>query len=136
MEEEIASNNTWILVKRPPNKKLIACKRIYKLKKEVPETPRYKARLVGEGFTQKEIIDFNNVFSLVVKHILINVLLAITTFSDLELNQIDVKTAFLHENLNEEILMTQLKGFIEEGTKDTVCLLKKSFYRLKQSPRQ
>lgn len=106
------------------------------LKEEVPETLKYKARLVAEGSTQNERIDFNEVFLLMVKHILISVLLAITTFSDLELNQIDIKTTFLHENLNKEILMTQLKDFIEEGTKDTICLLKKSFYRLKQSPRQ
>lgn len=84
------------------------------LKEEASETPKYKARLVAERSTQKERIDFNEVFLLMVKHILISVLLAIKTFSDLE-----------------EILMTQLKGFIEERTKDTVYLLKKSFYRLK-----
>ncbi|KAH9679596.1 hypothetical protein KPL71_026196 [Citrus sinensis] len=56
----------------------------------------------------------------------IRVLLAITAFKDLELDQMDVKTAFLHGSLEEEILMDQPEGFIEEGTQDMVCLLKRS----------
>ena len=56
-----------------------------------------------------------------VKHSSIRVLLAITTFYDLELDQKDVKTTFLHGNLDEKILMTQLKDFIEERTKNMVC---------------
>ncbi|KAH9667833.1 hypothetical protein KPL70_021191 [Citrus sinensis] len=114
MEEEMASlkkNNTWVLVQRPTGRRLVGCKRIFKLKKGVAgsESVRYKARLVAKLFTQKEGIDFN---------------------------EMDVKTAFLHGNLEEEILMAQLEGFIEEGTKDMVCLLKKNLYGLKQSPQQ
>ncbi|KAH9770959.1 hypothetical protein KPL71_012540 [Citrus sinensis] len=97
---------------------------------------RYKARLAAKGFTQKHGVDFNEVFSLVVKYSSIRVLLAITAFNDLELDQMDVKTAFLHGSLEEEILMDQPEGFVEEGTEDMVCLLKKSLYGLKQSPRQ
>lgn len=100
------------------------------------EQPRFKARLVAKGFTQKKEVDFKEVFSLVVMHSSIRVLLAITASLDLELDQIDVKTTFLHGNLDEEIFMSQPEGFIEEGIEGKVCLLKKSLYGLKQSPRQ
>lgn len=100
------------------------------------EQPRFKARLAVKGFTQKKEVDFKEVFSLVVMHSSIRVLLAITASLDLELDQIDVKTTFLHENLDEEIFMSQPEGFIEEGIEGKVCLLKKSLYGLKQSPRQ
>ena len=91
---------------------------------------------MAKGFTQKHGVDFNEVFSPVVKYNSIRVLLAITTFNDLELDQMDVKTAFLHGSLEEEILMDQLEGFVEEGTEDMVCLMKRNLYELKQSPRQ
>ena len=55
---------------------------------------------------------------------------------DLELEQIDVKTAFLHGDLKEKIYMTQLEGFEVEGKEQLVCRLKKSIYGLKQAPRQ
>ncbi|KAH9678731.1 hypothetical protein KPL71_025836 [Citrus sinensis] len=108
-------------------KTLVGCKWIFKLNEGVSggEPVRYEAKLVAKGFIQKEEIDFNEVFSPVVKHSSIRVLLAITTFFELELNQMDVKTAFLHGNLKKEILMAQPEGFIEEGTEDMVCLLKK-----------
>ncbi|KAH9680700.1 hypothetical protein KPL71_026653 [Citrus sinensis] len=141
MNEEIISlkkNNTWTLVKKPQDKKLVGCKWIYKIKEGTAdgELPRHKARLVAKGFTQKHGVDFNEVFSPVVKYSSIRVLLAITAFNDLELDQMDVKTAFLHGSLEEEILMEQPEGFVEEGTEDMICLLKKSLYGLKQSPRQ
>ncbi|KAH9678735.1 hypothetical protein KPL71_025836 [Citrus sinensis] len=116
-----------VLVQRLAGKTLVGCKWIFKLNEGVSggEPVRYEAKLVAKGFIQKEEIDFNEVFSPVVKHSSIRVLLAITTFFELELNQMDVKTAFLHGNLKKEILMAQPEGFIEEGTEDMVCLLKK-----------
>ena len=84
-----------------------------------------------------EGIDYHEVFSLVVKHKIIRVLLAMVSALDLELEQLDVKTTFLHENLEEQIYMSQLEGFLDSGTKDHDCQLKKkSLYRLKQSSRQ
>ncbi|GJX33968.1 retrotransposon protein, putative, ty1-copia subclass [Tanacetum coccineum] len=99
------------------------------------QKPRYKARLVAWGFTQRAWIDYNEVFSPVVRHTSIMVILSLTTCEDYELEQLDVKTAFLHGNLEETIYMRQPPGF-EEGTGNKVCLLKKSLYGLKQSPRQ
>ena len=81
-------------------------------------------------------MDYSEVFSPVVKYSSIRVLLAITTYHDLELDQMDVKTAFLHGNLEEEIYMEQPEGFIQMESENMVCLLKKSLYGLKQSPRQ
>ncbi|GJS82563.1 retrotransposon protein, putative, ty1-copia subclass [Tanacetum coccineum] len=99
------------------------------------QKPRYKARLVARGFTQRAGIDYNEVYSHVVRHTSIRVLLSLTACEDYELEQLDVKTAFLHGNLEETIYMRQPPGF-EEGTSNKVCLLKKSLYGLKQSPRQ
>ncbi|KAK2447548.1 secreted RxLR effector protein [Trifolium repens] len=139
MEEEMLSlekNQTWELVPLPKNKRVVGSKWVFKRKEGIPgvEAPRYKARLVAKGFTQVEGIDYNEIFSPVVKHCSIRVLMAIVNMYDLELEQMDVKTAFLHGELEETIYMQQPEGFVEDNSK--VCLLKKSLYGLKQSPRQ
>lgn len=139
MTEELRSlekNRTWILVDPPKNQKIIGCKWIYKRKEGIPgiENARFKARLVAKGFTQVEGVDFHEIFSPVVKHCSIRILLSIVTQFDLNLEQLDVKTAFLHGDLEETIYMHQPEGFVEDRSK--VCLLKKSLYGLKQSPRQ
>uniref|UniRef100_A0A2N9GF09 Integrase catalytic domain-containing protein n=1 Tax=Fagus sylvatica TaxID=28930 RepID=A0A2N9GF09_FAGSY len=71
-----------------------------------------------------------------VGHTSIRAVLALVAHQDLELEQLDVKTAFLHGNLEEEIFMVQPKGFKQPGTENLVCRLMKSLYGLKQSPRQ
>ena len=133
--ESLQKNRTWKLVDLPKENRVISCKWIFKRKEGIPgvEAPRFKARLVARGFTQVEGVDYNEIFSLVVKHCSIRILLAIVNQFDLELEQIDVKTAFLHGDLEEIIYMQQPEGFSEEEGK--VCLLKKSLYGLKQSPR-
>jgi len=85
---------------------------------------------------RNKIIDYNEIFSPVVNQISIWMLLAIVAQFDLELKQMDVKTAFLHGELEEKIYMKQPKTYIQEGKENKVCLLKKSLYELKQSPRQ
>ena len=92
--------------------------------------------MVAKGYSQVHGVDFNDVFSPVVKHSSLRVLLALVVMYDLELEQLDMKTAFLHGELEEQINMEQSHGFEIEGKKDHVCLLKKSLYGLKQSPRQ
>ncbi|GJS34884.1 retrovirus-related pol polyprotein from transposon TNT 1-94 [Tanacetum coccineum] len=111
MEEEMDSlrkNKTWELVDHPAGQKRVSCKWLFKIKEGIEgvQKARYKARLVARGFTQRAYY---------------------------ELEQLDVKTAFLHGNLEEVIYMKQPPGY-EQGNK--VCLLKKSLYGLKQSPRQ
>ena len=91
---------------------------------------------MAKGYSQVQGIDFNEVFSPVVKHTSIRILLSLVATKDLELEQLDVKTAFLHGDLDEQIYMHQPEGFVVPGKEDHVCLLKKSLYGLKQSPRQ
>ena len=141
MDDEMQSlrkNNTWELVQLPKGKKTIGCKWIYAKKEGFPSKKdvRYKARLVAKGYAQKEGIDYNEVFSPVVKHSSIRILLALVAQLNLELVQLDVKTAFLHGDLEEEIYITQPEGYKVAGKEDWVCKLKKSLYGLKQSPRQ
>ncbi|CAJ2628030.1 unnamed protein product [Trifolium pratense] len=112
MNEEMLSlekNQTWKLVPLPKNKRVVGSKWVFKRKEGIPgvEAPRYKARLVAKGFTQVEGIDYNEIFSPVVKHCSIRVLMAIVNMYDLELEQMDVKTAFLHGELEETIYMQQ-----------------------------
>jgi hypothetical protein len=94
---------------------------------------RYKERLVEKGYSQKEGIDFHEIFSPVVKLVSIHVVLALVVLLDLELEKLDVKTTFLHGDLDEEIYMEQPKGFVQDHKRRFVCKLKKSLYGLKQS---
>ncbi|KAH9750986.1 hypothetical protein KPL71_014098 [Citrus sinensis] len=126
MEEEMKSlhqNQTWELVELPKGKRAIGNKWVYTKKQGSPNqlTPRYKARLVAKGFAQKEGIDYNEVFSPVVKHTSIRILLALVAEYELELAQLDVKTAFLHGDLEEEIYMIQPCGFRVAGKENHVC---------------
>ncbi|KAH9791941.1 CCHC-type domain-containing protein [Citrus sinensis] len=82
------------------------------------EPMKFKARLVAKGYTQNEGIYFKEVFSPVVRHASIRVILAITAVQDMELDQLDVKTAFLHGRLEEEILMSQPEGYEFPGKED------------------
>eukprot|EP00262_Sarcandra_glabra_P002867 TRINITY_DN13256_c0_g2_i3.p1 TRINITY_DN13256_c0_g2~~TRINITY_DN13256_c0_g2_i3.p1 ORF type:complete len:150 (-),score=28.25 TRINITY_DN13256_c0_g2_i3:17-415(-) len=124
--DSLYKNQTWELTKLPKGKRAIGCKWVYKQKSESGGT-RYKARLVAKGYAQKEGVDYNEVFSPVVKHTSIRVLLSIVAQLDLELEQLDVKTTFLHGDL-EEIYMTQPEGFKVLGKESLVCKLKKSLY--------
>ena len=100
------------------------------------EKERFKARLVAKGYSQRKGIDYDEVFSPVVRHTSIRIILALVASYDLELEQLDVKTAFLHGDLEEVIFMEQPEGFKQPETEHMVCRLKKSLYGLKQSPRQ
>ena len=81
-----------------------------------------------KGYTQWEGFDYNEVFSPVVKHLSIQILLALVAQYELDLDQLNVKTAFLHGDLDEEIYMSQPMGFKTAGKENMVCKLKKSLY--------
>ncbi|GJR00050.1 retrovirus-related pol polyprotein from transposon TNT 1-94 [Tanacetum coccineum] len=90
----------------PGGRKPIRNKWVYKIKKNGnDQVERYHARLVVKGYAQKEGIDFNEIFSPVVKMTTIRVVLAMCATYDLHLEQLDVKTTFLHGNIEEEIYM-------------------------------
>ncbi|KAE8692332.1 hypothetical protein F3Y22_tig00110840pilonHSYRG00095 [Hibiscus syriacus] len=114
MNEEMQSlqkNQTWKLASLPKGKKAIGCKWVYAKNNGFPDKNniRYKARLVAKGYAQTEGVDYN---------------------------EMDVKTAFLHGDLDEEINMTQPDGFKVAEKEEMMCKLEKSLYGLKQSPRQ
>ena len=108
MQEEMNSlhkNKTYELVELPKGKKALRNKWVFKLKKNSEKLVKYKARLVVKGFSQKHGVDFDEIFSPVVKMSSIRVVLGLVASLDLELEQLDVKTAFLHGDLEEEIYM-------------------------------
>ena len=136
--DSLRKNHTWDYVERPKDHKVIGCRWIHKLKPGIPgvEKPRHKSRLVAKGYAQTEGVDYNEIFAPVVKHVSIRLLLSAVVNYDLELEQLDVKTAFLHGILKEKVFMEQPEGYIQKGKENMVCLLKKSLYGLKQSPRE
>ena len=97
---------------------------------------KFKARLVAKGFKQKADLDFFDTFSPVTRITSIRLLIAIAAIFDLKIHQMDVKTAFLNGDLEEEIYMDQPEGFVESGQESKVCKLIKSLYGLKQAPKQ
>nr|KAJ0186750.1 hypothetical protein LSAT_V11C900460560 [Lactuca sativa] len=135
--DSIMHNNTWILADLPPGCKALGCKWILKRKMKVDGTiDKYKAGLVIQGFRQKEGIDFFDTYAPVARISTIRLLLALAAIHNLVIHQMDVKTAFLNGDLDEEIYMKQPKGFVMPGNEHKVCKLKKSLYGLKQAPKQ
>ena len=124
MHEEMGSlqkNGTYQLVELPKGKRPLKCKWVFKLKKDGNgKLVRYKARSVVKGFEQKKGIDFDEIFSPVVKMTSIRTILSIAASLDLEVEQLDGKTAFLHGDLEEKIYMEQPEGFEVSGKKHMV----------------
>jgi hypothetical protein len=115
-------NGTWELGKLPEGAKALSMKWVYKIKRDAQgNVERYKARLVAKGYLQREGIDFEEVYAPVSKHTTLCALLAVVAERDLVLHQLDVKTAFLNEELEEEIYMLQAQGY-EEGGPQMVLL--------------
>ena len=130
------SNQVWDLVKAPNGIKPVDSKWVYKRKRGVDgKVETFKVRLVVKGYTQKEGIDYDETFSPVAMLKSIRILLSIAAHYDYEIWQTDVKTALLNGNLEEEIYMLQLEGFIAKNQEHMVCKLKRSIYGLKQASR-
>ncbi|KAK0577350.1 hypothetical protein LWI29_031736 [Acer saccharum] len=127
MQSEIESmfdNKVWSLVDLPKGIKPIGCKWVYKRKIGMDgKVETFKARLVAKGYTQKEGIDYEETFSPVAMLKSIRILLSIAASLDLEIWQMDIKTAFLNGSLDESIYMMQPEGFIEKGQMEKVCKL-------------
>ena len=139
MDEEMAAlqrNQTWDLVPLLEGPKLFGCKWVFKRKMGSDGSiEKYKARLVIKVYSQVEGVDYGEIFSPVAKMTSIRFLLSIAAAYDLEIEQMDVKTPFLHGDLEEEIYMSQPEHYVVKGKSHLVCKLKKSLYGLKQSPR-
>ena len=99
----------------PVGKKALHNKWIYRIKNKHDSSKRYKAKLVVNGFQQKEGIDYIEIFSLVVKMSTIRLVLGMVAAENLHLEQLDVKTVFLYGDLEEDLYMIQPKGFTVQG---------------------
>ena len=139
MESEYSSllkNDTWELVPPPEGKNIVGSRWVLKVKRnEDGSVDRFKARLVAQGYSQVKGLDYDEVFSPVARNTSVRSLLALANAHDLEIHQMDVKTAFLNGALDCEIYMSQPEGFVDPYRPSHVCKLKKSIYGLKQSAR-
>ena len=129
--DAMRKNKTWELVDRPADRKVVKCKWVFKHKAD----GRYRARLVAKGFTQVEGVDYQETFSPVARYESIRFLLALAAQEDWEIHSMDVKSAFLNGDLDEEIYMEQPEGFAAPGQENKVCRLFKAIYGLKQASR-
>ena len=103
--DSLLKNKTWDLYKLHVGKKALQNKWVYRLKEEEGGNKRFKARLVVKGFSQKKGIDFDEIFSPVVKMTSIRIILSIVATANLHSEKIDAKSSFLHGDLGEEIYM-------------------------------
>ncbi|CAJ2667746.1 unnamed protein product [Trifolium pratense] len=139
MEEEmsmIQKNKTWELVDKPEDRNIIGVKWVFRTKLNADcSINKYKARLVVKGYAQIFGVDYSETFAPVSRLDTIRLVLAIAAQKGWKVFQLDVKSAFLNGDLQEEIYVEQPEGFAVQGGEDKVYLLKKALYGLKQAPR-
>ena len=134
--QSIMKNDVWDIVLKPENKSVVSSKWIYKIKHATEGSiEKYKARFVARGFSQKEGIDYEETFAPVARYTSIRTIMALAPMMKWDLHQMDVKTAFLSDVIEEEVYIEQPQGFEVEDRVTHVCKLKKALYGLKQSPR-
>ena len=134
--DQIKKNKTWELVPRPSQKNVIGTKWVFKNKlDENRKIVRNKARLVCKGYAQIEGIDFDETFAPIARLESIRMFLALAVYKSFKIYQMEVKSAFLNGNLEEEVFIEQPDGFILSDDPNMVCKLRKALYGLKQAPR-
>jgi hypothetical protein len=134
--QSIMKNEVWEIVPRPKEKSLVSSKWVYKIKHAANRSmDKYKARFVARGFSQKEGEDYDETFSPVARYTSIRAIISLATSMGWNLHQMDVKTTFLNEAIEEEVYIEQPQGFEVHSRDNHVCKLKKSLYGLKQAPR-
>ena len=125
------------LCELPPGWKAVGCCWVYRIKTNSDGTvEHYKAHLVAQGFSQKPHLDYTETFAPVAKFASLHTVLALAAAEDMEVHHMDISSAFLNGDLEEETYMAQPEGFAAVGQEHLVCCLKKSIYGLKQSPQQ
>ena len=132
MQEEMNSlwkNDTYELIELLKGRKTLKNKWVFKLKNDDKKLLKYKARLVLKGFGQKQGIDFDKIFSLIVKMCSIRVIIRLAVSMNLEWSNSMLRLYFCIV-----IFMEQLEGFGVKGKENMVCKLKKILYGLKQAP--
>ncbi|GJS83640.1 putative ribonuclease H-like domain-containing protein [Tanacetum coccineum] len=139
MQEELLQfklQQVWTLVDLPNGKRAIGTKWVYRNKKdERGIVIKNKARLVAQGYTQEEGIDYDEVFAPVARIEAIRLFLAYASFKDFVVYQMDVKSAFLYGKIEEEVYVCQPPGFEDPDFPDRVYKVEKALYGLHQAPR-
>ena len=139
MDDEIDSikrNDTWEIFDLPDGQQTIGIKWVFKTKlKENGKVEKYKTRLVAKGYKQQHGIDYTEVFSPVGRYDTIRLVVALAEQNSWEIFQLDVKSAFLHGHLEEQVFVEQPPGYVKAGNEHKVYRLKKALYGLKQAPR-
>ncbi|GJY71310.1 putative ribonuclease H-like domain-containing protein [Tanacetum coccineum] len=139
MQEEMQQfkfQNVWILVDLPEGKYAIGTKWILKNKRDARGiVVRNKARLVAQGHRQEEGIDYDEVFAPVARIEAIRLFLAFASYMGFMVYQMDVKSAFLYGSIDEEVYVTQPKGFVDPQYPKKVYKVVKALYGLHQAPR-
>ncbi|GKC98793.1 putative ribonuclease H-like domain-containing protein [Tanacetum coccineum] len=139
MQDELLQfklQQVWTLVDLPYGKRAIGTKWIYRNKKDKRGiVVRNKARLVAQGYTQEEGIDYDEVFAPVARIEAIRLFLAYASFKDFVVYQMDVKSAFLYGKIEEEVYVRQPPGFEDPEFADRVYKVEKALYGLHQAPR-
>ena len=132
----LMDNNTWTLVNEPEDQQVLPGKWVYKVKYGADgQVDKLKARYVAKGYAQVEGLDFFDTYAPTCKPETFRILLATAAQKDLQLGQMDVKSAYLHSNIEEEIYLEQPQGFVKKANsgQKLVCKLNKSIYGLKQA---
>jgi hypothetical protein len=133
--QSIEENKTWSLVDLLPGHKPIGLKWVFKVKRDEHGTiVKHKERLVAKGYVQRPGIDFDEVFTPVARLESVRMLLAVVAHEGWEVHHMDVKSAFLNGDLQEEVYVAQPAGFVVEGAEHMVLKLKKALYGLRQAP--
>ncbi|GJW05808.1 putative ribonuclease H-like domain-containing protein, partial [Tanacetum coccineum] len=139
MQEELLQfklQNVWVLVDLPKGHRAIGTKWVYRNKKdERGIVIRNKARLVAQGHTQEEGIDYDEVFAPVARIEAIRIFLAYASYMGFTVYQMDVKSAFLYGQIEEEVYVCQPPGFEDPDHPDKVYKVVKALYGLHQAPR-
>ena len=124
-------NNTWTLVPRPSDSNIVEGRWVYDVKDENP--PRYKARFVAKGYSQKYGVDYEETYAPVVKPETLRLLFAVSAMRGYDIHLMDAVTAFLNSKLRDIIYIRQPEGYVDAKYPNHVCLLNKALYGLKQS---
>lgn len=134
--DSIEKNGTWFLTKLPDGHKVIGLKWIYKLKKDAEgNIIKYKARLVAKGYVQEQGVDYDEIFAPITRLETVRLLLALAAKNQWQVHHLDVKTAFLNGEINEEVYVMQPEGYERKGQEHLVYRLVKALYGLRQAPR-
>jgi len=127
--ESLRERRVFELTDLPKGRRVVKNRWVFDIKSD----GRKKARLVAKGFSQQEGIDFNEIFSPVVRFETVRLMLALSALTDMHMEAVDVKTAFLYGKLDEEIYMQQPEGFKLKGQETKVLRLLRAIYGLKQA---